>query len=265
MPELPDVESFKNYFERTSLNKKIFDIECESKELIKKISFKEFKKKLINKKFKTSWRRGKFLIVEIMEIPEKLVLHFGMTGDLNYTKQGTEKEGKDRFTRLTFKFSNRYELRWLNMRKLGKVYLVDDLNKIKLLKEMGPEPLSLSKNKFFDLLDKHKNKNIKAFLMDQRDIAGIGNVYSDEILFQSGIDPRRKIESLEIAEKEKLYKETIEVLKEAIKILSQNRNFGNFWLIPHRGTDMKCPNSKNKLRKETVAGRSAVFCSECQG
>ena len=262
MPELPEVESFKNYFERTSLNKKIFDIEGESKELIKNTSFKKFKKKLINKKFKTCWRKGKFLIVKIEEIPEKMVLHFGMTGGLNYTKQGTEKEGKDRFTRLTFKFSNGYELRWLNMRKLGKVYLVDDLNKINLLGEMGPEPLSLSKNEFLGLLDKHKNKNIKAFLIDQRDIAGIGNVYSDEILFHSRVSPHRKIGSLR--QREKIYKQMVKVLKNAIKILIQQKEFSRSWLIPHRRTDMKCPTNKHWLKREVIAGRPSIWCPKCQ-
>ena len=262
MPELPDVESFKKYFQRTSLKKKIIDVEGESKVLVRKIAFQDFKKKLVGESFKKAWRRGKFLIVEIKGIPEKLVIHFGMTGDLHYVKQDNEKEGEDRFARLIFKFDNGYELRWLNMRKFGRVYLVRDLNKIGLIKEMGAEPLKISKAQFLELLNKNKEKNIKAFLMDQREIAGIGNVYSDEILFRSRINPQKDVKSLDKIEKEKLFDKMKEVLKEAIQIRPPTGMlFGANWLLAHRRGDMRCPIDRNhRLKKETIAGRSAVYC-----
>jgi len=196
MPELPDVENFKKYFKRTSLNKKIAEVECSAKELIKNIGFGEFRKKLLGRKFKEAWRRGKFLIVEIAGIPEKLIIHFGMTGDLHYVKQGAEKTGEDRFTRLAIKFSNGYELRWLNQRKLGKIYLVKEPSEVELLREMGPEPLPMKQKEFLGLLEKYQDKNIKAFFLDQTIIAGIGNIYSDEMLFQSGISPLLRIQNI---------------------------------------------------------------------
>lgn len=257
MPELPDVESFKRYFKKTSLNQKIVGVEGGGK---------DFKRKLIGKSFKDAWRRGKFLIIEFKEIPEKVVMHFGMTGDLHYVKQGAEKTGEDRFTRFTFKFANGYELRWLNMRKFGKVYLVRNPKEVKLIREMGPEPLELSKKEFFKLLKEQRDKNIKAFLLDQRDIAGIGNVYSDEMLFRAKIDPHRDIETFTNSEKEKLYQSMIEVLKEAIQVRPpRGMLFGAFWLLPHRRGDMKCPRNKNhQLKRETIAGRAAIYCPICQ-
>ena len=137
MPELPDVESFKTYFKESSLDKVIADVQCSCKDLIRNINFKDLRHKLIGKSFRDAWRRGKFLICEIKDIPEKLIFHFGMTGDLHYVKQNTEE---DRFARLVIKFENEYELRWLSIRKLGKIYLVKDPEEIKLIKEMGPEP-----------------------------------------------------------------------------------------------------------------------------
>ncbi len=205
MPELPDVENFRRYFKKASLNKKIVGIECQAKNLIKRITYKDFKNKLIGKSFKDARRRGKFLIIDIKEIPEKLVIHFGMTGGLLYIKQKTKKDDRSKFSRLIFKFENGYQLCWLNMRKLGKVYLVKDLKSVKLIREMGPEPLELSKIGFFNLLNEHRDKNIKAFLLDQRDIAGIGNIYSDEILFKSKISPYRKMKTLSLSKKERVY------------------------------------------------------------
>ncbi|GAJ24361.1 unnamed protein product, partial [marine sediment metagenome] len=188
MPELPDVESFKRYFKKISLNKKIIDIKSSAPELIKKVSFKDFKQRLMGRSFEDAFRRGKFLIIKVKGISERLIIHFGMTGDLHYVKQGKERKGEDRFTRLCFKFVNGYELRWINMRKLGKIYLTES-KKIKLIEEIGPEPLELSEDGFLKLLTNYKQKNLKAFLMNQRNIAGIGNIYSDEILFQAKISP----------------------------------------------------------------------------
>ncbi len=259
MPELPDVEAFKTYFKKTSLNKIIADVQCSCKDLIKNINFKDLRNELIGKSFIDVNRRGKFLICEIKDIPEKLIFHFGMTGDLHYVKQRTKK---DRFTRLVIKFENGYELKWLSIRKLGKIYLVKDPEEVKLIKEMGPEPLTISKKDFFKILDKHQRKNIKAFLLDQRDIAGIGNVYSDEILFKAKINPHKNIETIGSEQREKLYRSMKMVLKEAIDC---NMYFDSSWLIVHRGRDMRCPRNKNhKLKREIIAGRSCYFCPACQ-
>ena len=110
-----------------------------------------------------------------------------------------------------------------------------------------------------------KQKNIKAFLMDQRNIAGIGNIYSDEILFQAKISPQRKIEDLTQKEKKVLFQKTRYVLTKATKFLISLREFPKSWLEPHRHTDRICPRNKNhKLSREIIGGRPAIFCHICQ-
>lgn len=265
MPELPEVESFKRYFKNTSLNKKIIDVECQDKNLIKAISFSKFKKLLIGRSFKGATRRGKFLIVEIKSALQKLILHFGMSGGFYYLKHHQSPDGEDRFSRLFFKFENGDELHWLNVRKFGKVYLLKGPSQIRLIREMGPEPLELSRNDFFRLLEEHNQKNIKAFFLDQRDIAGIGNLYSDEILFRSKINPRRRIETLSSDEKSRIYQTMIKILKRAVRIISAKKVFTPSWLVSHRGEDMRCPKNKNhQLRREIIAGRTAIYCPLCQ-
>lgn len=261
MPELPEVENFKSYFRRTSLKKQISDVESRAKGLIKKITFDDFKKKLKGKSFRDARRRGKFLIVNVGGLKEKLIFHFGMTGNFEYLKQDSEEND---FAKVVFKFKNGYELRWLNFRKLGKVYLVKDLDEVDLLKKMGPEPLLLSKEEFLDLLEKHKRKNIKSFLMSQNLIAGIGNIYSDEIMFKANMNPHNKIDKLTDKEKEELYNQMKKVLKKAIEIGPPQGKFPSSWLISYRKEGERCPICGSKIKKEKIAGRSAYFCLKCQ-
>ncbi len=266
MPELPDLENFKTYFSKTSMNKNIENITSESPELIQNQSLKEFREKLVGHQFSDVRRRGKFLIIEITKLDETLLLHFAMTGGLHYVRQGEPKADGDRHTRLSFQFENGFELRWLNMRKLGKVYLTREPNKIELINEMGPEPLELNFNEFKNLLDDHSNKMLKSFLMDQSNIAGIGNVYSDEILYNARLHPRKRIAELTDEERKDLFAKMQTVLEEACEIMKNSDEFSkDKWLIPHRNQDMQCPAYKSHdLKSEKVSGRTAIFCPECQ-
>ena len=264
MPELPDVESFTRYFERTSLNQEIEEIEGKTKSLVKGTSFKKFREKLIGEQFVKAHRRGKFLIAEVSDIEEKVVFHFGMTGSLSYSRQRDSKFGRDEYAQVTFKFKQGYELRWINIRKLGKIYFVKKPERVDLLKEMGPEPLSLTEEDFLSLLEEHERKNIKSFFMDQRDIAGIGNVYSDEILFQAEVDPHQDIKEISQEKRKELYQKMKNVLIEASNLSHPGAKFPNSWLTAHR-EEMECPNYKtHKLEKETIGGRTARFCPKCQ-
>jgi len=265
MPELPDVEYFASYLRRTSLHKKIKTIQCRDASLVQKISCKEFTKTLKGEIFTDAWRRGKLLIVDTETDKYKLVLHFGMTGDLKYRKIKKENPPyDDMHAKIVFQFQNNYELIWINKRKLGKVYLMQDLHKINLFKNMGPEPLELSQKDFLNLMEKKKTKNIKSFFMDQHDIAGIGNEYSNEILFRCGIHPKKNINSLDEDKRKDLYKTMQRTLKQAIKVGPPRGEFSDSWLLSHL-TDMKCPKNKNhELKKKKIAGRSAVFCPQHQ-
>jgi formamidopyrimidine-DNA glycosylase len=219
MPELPDVEYFTSYFKRTSLHKKIDAVKCLRASLLKKITQKDFVSRLEGKKFQDASRRGKFLIASLKGTENNLILHFGMTGDLQYRKMGKDKAPYDEvYAKVVFQFRNGYELLWINKRKFGKVYLVDKPERIDLIRQMGPEPLEISKKDFLATLEEKKRKNVKSFLMDQRDIAGIGNEYSNEILFRCGIHPKKRIQSLKEADRKQLYKTMKSTLKKAIRV-----------------------------------------------
>jgi formamidopyrimidine-DNA glycosylase len=276
MPEIPEVEAFKDFIIKTSLHKKIEDVTSSAKELIKGTSFADFKKSLKNKEFTSAERKGKYLIIHTSNKPKKVVMHFGLTGGLAYEKN---KDIKIKYSRVTFKFSNAF-LHWTNRRKFGKVWLVKNLDEIKGLEDLGPDPFALTEKQFVKLMQQHSSKNIKAFLMDQSIIAGLGNEYSDEILFQAGIDPHRKVSDLSSAEMKKAYTKMKSVLNYFIKLRKKylknvgsvdyfsnedRKHFKLTSLQAHRHIDNKCPKNKNHtLKKVTIGGRSAYYCPKDQ-
>jgi formamidopyrimidine-DNA glycosylase len=153
------------------------------------------------------------------------------------------------------------------------------LDVIKELKNLGPDALKITRQQFDALAEKNKAKNIKAFLMDQSIIAGIGNEYSDEILFQVGIDPHHTVKDLSKATLTKLYKNMLSVLKYAIQVRIKHMDamgrqffskedrglFKSTYLQAHRHIDMICPkNKKHKLKRVTIAGRTTFYCPEDQ-
>src|SRR5579859_3446581 len=218
MPELPEVEAFKHYFHTHALNKLIADITVSDKSVLH-ASTSEFKKVLKGNMFVSSQRMGKYLVVKLKKTDKKLVVHFGLTGSLAYTKNLDQKV---RFSRIDFIFKDHSVMHWTDVRKFGKVWLVDDLKSVKSIAHLGIDALVITKKQFLELLEKSKTQNIKALLMDQSKVAGIGNEYADEILFQSGIDPHHKIKDLSQKDREKIYQQITKVLRYAIKIQVKN-------------------------------------------
>ncbi|MCL4361781.1 hypothetical protein M1446_05500 [Candidatus Dependentiae bacterium] len=265
MPEIPEVEAYKDCIKRNCLNKIIEDVESAAKSL----------KTLIGKKFTSVERKGKYLVISLGSSDKILIMHFGMTGFLFYSKNIDKKV---RFSRVNFIFKDKSVLHFIDMRKFGKIWLTKDVEKI--IGKLGIDALKISKKEYLELTEKNKTKNIKAFLMDQEDIAGIGNEYADEILFQSGIDPHHKIEDLSNKNLENIYKEISKVLKYSTKLRIKDirqmpeqafftkddrYTFKSSYLQAHRHVDMICPKNKShKLKTATIAGRTTYYCPKDQ-
>lgn len=277
MPELPELEGFKAYIDAHCLHKKISNVASTDTSLIKKTTLAHFKKSLMGHSFSKTERLGKYLIIFLSNSDKKIVMHFGLTGSLFYTKDSDQKV---RFSKVEFIFSDHSILHWIAIRKFEKIWLVQDSDEIPGLKKLGIDALAITKKQFLDLLDKNPSKNVKALLMDQTKIAGIGNEYSDEMLFQAGIDPRHAVKDLSSAARGKLYEWMKKVLKASIKIQLKNAqklaksaffnmadraSFPRAYLQAHRHVDMQCPKHKTHvLKKITVAGRTSYFCPEDQ-
>lgn len=159
MPELPELESFKKYVQLHALHKKIVDVESSDKAVIKKISFPLFKKELIGTTFDTAERKGKYLVISDSS-DEKLIMHFGLTGFLIYSKN---KDESVRFSTVQFIFKDNSVLHWCSLRKFGKIWLVKNIDQIKELSQLGPNPLKMHKKDFLNLLEENKKKILKHF------------------------------------------------------------------------------------------------------
>jgi formamidopyrimidine-DNA glycosylase len=175
--------------------------------------------------------------------------------------------GAIKITRVIFTFVGKHELRYLAMRKLGGLYLVPrgEFNQIDTIRKMGPEPLSPEFDfSTFKRIIEGKSAMVKALLLDQRFVAGIGNVYGDEILFQSRIRPNRKISELSRAELKNLFRETKRVLRKAIQRKAKLQGLEDSFLALHRGEGENCPRCGSRIQKVKISNRSSYYCERCQ-
>ena len=261
MPELPDVETFRRYFNRTSLHKKIERIDIGTKEMLKGISSLSLQQNLKNLKFKKTSRHAKYLFAQT-DKGKILVLHFGMTGSLKYYKKDEERPAH---IRMRIDFANGYHLAFNCPRKLGSIYLINDREKFIENKNLGPDPVEddFSLSGFRKIIE-GKRGTIKSTLMDQKTISGIGNIFSDEILFNAGIHPATGTEKLNDAQVKKIYQMIKEVLNKVIDIQADPEKIPATYLYSHRAPGEDCPMCKGKIRKKTIGGRSSYFCDRHQ-
>ncbi|HKL26403.1 MAG TPA: DNA-formamidopyrimidine glycosylase family protein [Desulfuromonadales bacterium] len=261
MPELPDVEIFRDYLQTTSLHQRICGLYLESVELVKGISGKKLRQQLEGRSFTAALRHGKYLF-GFTDGGGSLVLHFGMTGFLRYYKK---EEKTPAYLKLAVQFANGYQLGYDCRRKLGRIGWTEDHKRFIQSKGLGPDPLSkaFDRNVFLQLLDQRRG-SIKGLLMNQQAMAGIGNVYSDEILFQIGIHPKRPAKDLRDTEKKQLYDTLREVLRTAIDRRVGADGWPDDWLLPHREPEAECPRCGGRIRRIKVSGRGAYCCGDHQ-
>ncbi len=255
MPELPDVEIYKRYLDATSLHKKIRDVEITNRKILEGVSAQKLKSELIGRTMQSSRRHGKYLFVRLGE-SSWLVLHFGMTGDLSYygKNRGLPEHG-----RLVLTFSNGYHLAYISQRLLGKVSLTNDPNKYVEGKGLGPDAMSIGLEKFREALS--GRGMIKAKLMNQKRIAGLGNVYSDEILYLKEIHPQKDVRTLSKEQTRDLYRGMRHVIRTAIRKKADPERMPRNWLLPIRGGGGTCPRCGGTIKSLKAAGRTAWYCS----
>ena len=285
MPELPEVETV-----RKGLEKKLKDFIISEIEIIRPstIAFPankdEFKKGLNNSLIDKWTRRGKYLIANLIKKTNNntlksngyLIIHLRMTGHFNWLKRNNSP---CKHTRVRFFDSQENELRFIDLRSFGQIWWIkeglDPKKIIKGLGSLGPEPFSKDFN--YEYLKKEfskRTKSIKAVLLDQRIIAGIGNIYADESLFEAGISPFREAKTIKKRELIKLRISIMDVLEKSIgsggTTFSDFRNIeglnGNYSMQAnvYKRTGEKCKRCSNLIQRKKITGRSTHWCSNCQ-
>lgn len=272
MPELPEVETIKESLKQRISFKKIKEVEIFCAKLIKFPEVLQFVKEIKNKKIKGLERRGKYLIFKLT-YNTNLVVHLGMTGQLIYSDLPLPI---DKHTHLLFHFEDNTALQYRDVRKFGCLWLVKDgcLRFVSGLAQLGPEPLSqeFTLEYFGNILD--KKSIIKYLLLSQSNLAGLGNIYVDEILFRAGISPERVAADLTPREREKLYHTIRWVLEEAVRArgtsvvnyIDGDGKKGNYQdsLRVYRRSGELCFICSTPIKRIVLAGRGTYFCPKCQ-
>jgi formamidopyrimidine-DNA glycosylase len=261
MPELPDVEYYRVYLDATALHKRIETVEVRAPRILEGVTEAELRSVLAGRAFRSTRRHGKYLFAEIDGgAGEWLVMHFGMTGRLAYFKDIEDDPEHDR---LRFGFENGYFLAFVNQRKLGHIALAESPEAFAERKELGPDALSISREEFMAGLEERRG-SVKATLMNQKVLAGIGNIYADEILFQAGVHPKVPVDSLDEDVRGRLYSVMGDVLHTAIATMRHHEDFPGSFLIPRRHEGGVCPLDGTPLKTLEISGRKAYFCPEHQ-
>lgn len=263
MPELPDVEVRRLYLERTSLNRPVARVSVLDKRILQDATPASLGRGLKGASFTEARRRGKYVFLPT-DRGNTLLMHFGMTGELLFRNPG---EQKPKWSRVEFHFEGGTCLHYINMRLIGKValYPTTDPEEITDIAGLGPEPLSrgFTFKRFRDIVQSRET-TIHQVLMDQELLAGIGNIYSDEITYQAGVRPDRSTRTLSEAELRRLYDKLKWVLKRSIELGAELDDHADVFIIPNRERGGACPRGHGRLVKKTIGGRSSYFCSECQ-
>ena len=272
MPELPEVETVKEALKHKVLNKKIKDVKVHYSKIIEYPTNDEFIKKLIGETIIDIKRRGKWLMFESDNY--YLLSHLRMEGKYNYKKIDDEL---NKHEHVEFIFDDNTCLRYQDTRKFGRMYLYekDEAESKAPLNELGLEPWSDKLNsKYLKEIYKNRKKEIKSVLLDQSIITGIGNIYADEILFLSKINPYKKASELKEKELNSIIENTRKVLEAAIKdggttiksYTSEEGVHGRFQqnLNVHQRKDEECHICKSKIIKVVIGGRGTYYCPKCQ-
>jgi len=265
VPELPEVETVKRELEGKVLHKKITNIEVIAEGVLKEPSSRQFKKEIIGQSIEEIVRKGKLLIFKLNN-GKFLIVHLRIAGWLLYGKT-------DQKARVVFEFSDGKALNYMDQRLLGEIRLIDDYKDLNFIKKLGPEPFDFGLSEFKDVLKRKKTK-IKAALLDQHLIAGLGNIYVQEALFLAKINPERRCCDLEETEVELLLKKTISVLKEAIKHKGSSIDIYRVTDGEKGGMEKRlkvygrqkepCFVCGQPIKKIFLAGRGTCFCAHCQ-
>ncbi|MGO9029872.1 MAG: bifunctional DNA-formamidopyrimidine glycosylase/DNA-(apurinic or apyrimidinic site) lyase [Acidimicrobiales bacterium] len=278
MPELPEVETIRRDLQGEVVGRKIKSVEVRNGRTVRRHpSAKHFRARLEGRTVTSIGRSGKFLLLGLDD-GGTLVVHLGMSGQLQRAK--SVKEPKAPHTHAVVTFTQGGQLRFVDPRTFGELFVstpVEGGPAVPELAHLGFDPLEdvMSWEKFWVLLTSHKS-GLKALLMDQEFVAGIGNMYADEILFAAGLRDDRQSNSLSSQEVRRLYRSMVETLAEAVKRRGssladeQYRDlFGEVgeYQGQHQAYDREgqaCRRCRSTIIRVKSGGRSTYLCEHCQ-
>jgi formamidopyrimidine-DNA glycosylase len=256
MPELPDVERFRRTIAEAAPGRRIDEVVVTDPGILRNVDAEELDGTLRGHRFREPERRGKWVIAPT-DGPAVL-LHFGMTGDVLWAPDAAGRHPHDRVILVL----DRGELRYRNLRKLGGVWLATGRADVdRILGHLGPDALDLGRRAFLDRLERRRGR-VKAALLDQSVIAGVGNLLADEALWRARIHPARRIRDLAPDERATLYRELRSVILREIDRPAGGS--GSRWERVRGRPGARCPRCGTDLARTVVGGRTTYLCPSCQ-
>ncbi len=271
MPEIAEVETVRNTLKKQILYKKIENVQVLYEKMIES-DIQEFKRVLKNNEFIDIKRRGKWLIFELEN--HYLLSHLRMEGKFFLKKENNPIEKHEH---IILTFQDNTDLRYHDTRKFGRMQLIkkEELETNKAIQKQGFEPGEKELTSTY-LLEKFKNKNIaiKTLLLDQTIISGLGNIYANEVLFASKINPLKKGSEITKKEAQNIVESAAKIIKRAMELggttiksyTSSLGVTGRFQqeLMVHKKEGEECKVCKATIKKEKINGRSTYYCPTCQ-
>lgn len=270
MPELPEVETIGKDLRRILSGRCFTGATVHWPPTIARPSAEEFRQRIVGQRILDVGRRGKYLIFRLSG-GDHLLIHLGMTGQLLIREAGAAMEPH---LRVVFDLDDGRQLRFDDTRKFGRIYLVDDPAIV--VGKLGPEPLAedFTPEVFSHLLARRRGR-LKSLLLNQKFLAGLGNIYADEALFAARLHPLRRADSLTPAEVERLHRGMRRVLRQALA--HRGTTFDGSYRDPageegthqeelavFRRTGQPCPRCGTSIERLVVGGRGTHFCPRCQ-
>jgi formamidopyrimidine-DNA glycosylase len=278
--ELPEVEVMRRDLEKEVVGRRIKGVDVRAHRNAMRIirrhaRRKEFSDRLVGAKITKVDRRGKYMLIHL-EDGDVLVVHFGMSGQL---VRGTRRQALPQHTHVVIEFTQGGDLRYIDPRTFGEMFVTaaDDLGKIHELDHIAIDPLedTFTWQEFSADLARRATK-LKPLLMDQRFVSGLGNIYSDEVLFQAGLRHDRTSDSLSAQEVRRLYRAMRETLQEAVRfrgttladeayvdLFGKPGEFQNELKVYDR-KGQPCRRCRTPIDSVRVGGRTSYFCPQCQ-
>ncbi len=265
MPELPDVELFKRLVKRHCLGRAIHKVVVTDPESLEGASPASLQRRLKDQHFSACWRHGKVLFIEANS-GAALAMHFGTNGSLLYVRRDQQEPP---YVRLRLDFVEGDLLAYLNPRRIGRVHSVKGREAFIFDTGLGPDALdpSFDELAFATALGDRK-RAIKSVLIDQTRMAGLGNIYADEVLFQARLHPAIDASSLNRATRHRLYKAMKSVLQTAVNCgagaETLTDRLPDTFLLKERHAGGRCPRCGSSIQEDRRSGRTGYYCPRCQ-
>lgn len=273
MPELPEVETVRRSLTDLVLHKEIKAVEI-FKPAILALGDEAAYAGLVGYELAEIGRRGKYLLFKLNEPADLLwVVHLRMTGKLLYHQQPEPLQKHDH---ARLQFADGSELVYNDTRAFGRFWLTQDAEQVSGLNSLGLEPLDAEFSAAYwqEKIKRRPKTQVKVALLDQTVVAGLGNIYADEVLFQAGVHPERPLGTLTDEENQRLAQAMREILQASIEqrgttfrdYVDGNNQKGGYqeFLRVFQKLNQPCPNCGQQIQRIKVAGRSSYFCPHCQ-